>query len=579
MISAAQYTDIGENRQRWAPGEWVFSSALHDVLEWKVDEYKGKFPHGDELFALTYTAHRLAPRFISQLADEICASPPEVLGLTSTFAQNVASLALAKAVKLRSPDTVIVMGGANCDGVMGPAMHSRYTFLDYVISGEGEDALVELLEALDGARGLGTVRNLSWRDPAFFSRSNEQRNDVAVARLPPPNFDDYFIQFEQCETAEHVEPSLVLESSRGCWWGAKHHCTFCGLNGTTMTFRTKAAADVMREIMLLTDRHKVLDIMMADNIIAMDSFKDLLPQLSSLDSDVRLHYEIKSNLTLEQIEQLRSAKVMHVQPGIESLSTHVLNLMEKGVTAAQNVYSLRELEQHNLTVSWNILAGFPGEDVSEYRKMLRAFPNLYHLQPPLGATRIMLQRFSPYFSKPWLGFQNKRPAECYEFIYGLSSSELTDMVYMFESDGLGVSDAIIHEIELEVEKWQAAYRDGARLTHTIDGDVVYIQDGRGKSEIEHILRGIEASIFAAVEEPSRVTGIRRRLETDGWNCDPHSLRRCLEDLCFRGLLFDDAGWYVRLSMNVRPHRIRHLDCEPLGLASRFDSISSKEVMP
>ena len=59
-------------------------------------------------------------------------------------------------------------------------------------------------------------------------------------RTSIPDFDDYFGAAQApsyCDTVVR----LSAESSRGCWWGAKSHCTFCGLNGGTMAFRAKSA--------------------------------------------------------------------------------------------------------------------------------------------------------------------------------------------------------------------------------------------------------------------------------------------------------------------------------------------------
>jgi radical SAM superfamily enzyme YgiQ (UPF0313 family) len=66
-----------------------------------------------------------------------------------------------------------------------------------------------------------------------------------------------------------VEPKLVIESSRGCWWGHKHYCTFCGLNGSLMTFRSKHPDAFFAEITELANRHRILDMIVVDNIMDM----------------------------------------------------------------------------------------------------------------------------------------------------------------------------------------------------------------------------------------------------------------------------------------------------------------------
>src|SRR5262249_48286245 len=140
--------------------------------------------------------------------------------------------------------------------------------------------------------------------------------------------------------------ALAFEASRGCWWGQKKHCTFCGLNRETMTFRVKSAERVLGTMRRLSSRYTFRHLQAADNILAMSYWKTLLPRLaeerlSSAGKPVSIFFEVKPNLSRAQVKAMADAGVAHVQPGIESLSTHLLELMAKGVTGLQNVYLLK----------------------------------------------------------------------------------------------------------------------------------------------------------------------------------------------------------------------------------------------
>ena len=58
--------------------------------------------------------------------------------------------------------------------------------------------------------------------------------------LPVPDYSDYFRDLDASGVSADVLPVLLFETARGCWWGAKSHCTFCGLNGGAMAFRAKS---------------------------------------------------------------------------------------------------------------------------------------------------------------------------------------------------------------------------------------------------------------------------------------------------------------------------------------------------
>ena len=113
-------------------------------------------------------------------------------------------------------------------------------------------------------------------------------------------------------------------------------------------------------------RYGVRHFQAVDNIISHDYFRSLLPILKERALGVTFFYEIKSNLRRDQVQLLREAGVLAVQPGIESLSTHVLALMKKGVTGIQNMALLKWCREYGIEAAWNLLYGFPGETGEDY---------------------------------------------------------------------------------------------------------------------------------------------------------------------------------------------------------------------
>jgi ribosomal peptide maturation radical SAM protein 1 len=460
-------------------GEWVFSSALHEVDEHFPELYRSMFAGSDEQFEKIHFSHRHAYKFICDIADDIVDGGYDAVALSSTFTQNAACLALAKAIKKRNPKIITMMGGGNCDGVQGIALHRSFRCVDFVVRGEGEESFPLLLSAIveSAPERFDAVPGLCW-----WKADTQSVNDSATTEdmdgVPVPVYDDYFAQIEGASVRPFIEPVLVMETARGCWWGEKHHCTFCGLNGTGMKFRSKSQDRALEEVRTLVEKYQILDLVVADNILDLQYFKTFLPALVDSGWDLRIHYETKSNLKSSQIDLMRQAGITHVQPGIESLSSKVLALMDKGVTGARNVQSLRDCEEANLTVSWNYLLGFPGESDADYLHILEQIPDLVHLQPPSGATRMALERFSPHFEKPWMGFEERWPHPAYELVYKLPIEELQDFSFFFDSHDAGIDDELIARLQLAIDRWRDTYPGGASLHHDDEGDSVRIMDRR-----------------------------------------------------------------------------------------------------
>ena len=346
-----------------------------------------------------------------------------IVGCTTMFEQNNASVALLKRVKELQAGVITIIGGANCEGEMAAGVASLTPAIDHVFSGESDRSFPSFLERM---RHGETSPRIVQGEP-FFDMDG----------LPTPEFDEFFEQ--RASLFEPDEPLLEArwlpyESSRGCWWGQKHHCTFCGLNGEGMDFRQKKAERVLGDLVRLSNRYSTRQFFMVDNIMPSGYFRDLIPALAEIDPPLELFYEQKSNLTLEKVIALKKAGVSSIQPGIEALSTSILRRMDKGVTARQNVALLRNARAAALDLHWNLLWGFPGEELQAYTETTELLRYMHHLQPPKALFHISLDRFSPYFTRPdEYEISELRPLDAYHSGYP-TESEAASCAYHFVGD-------------------------------------------------------------------------------------------------------------------------------------------------
>ncbi|MEU5535467.1 RiPP maturation radical SAM C-methyltransferase [Streptomyces sp. NPDC020362] len=361
--------------------------------------------------------------------------------------------------------------------------------MDRVVRGEAEYAFPALLEHMEEGTPPTDVPGLCWWDGHGSRANTETRRTVAPAGIPAPDYDQWQAALDASPVQEYVHPKLVAEGARGCWWGEKHHCALCGFNGSAMAFRAKPGERLWQEIDRLVRRHRLLDVVTVDNIIDMAYFRDLLPRVAESGWDLRLHYEVKSNLTPGQLRLLGESGTVHIQPGIESPGSRVLDLMDEGVTGARNVRTLRECENHAPTCSWNLLHGFPGETADDYTPVIDQLPALVHLQPPSGAHRIQLERFSPHFTDPALGFGKRCPAETYQRVHDLPEGELADLVYLFDTEDAGIRGPVEQRLRGAPAAWRAGHAD-SRLLFEESGEELLVVDRRhGRPPATHRFTG------------------------------------------------------------------------------------------
>jgi ribosomal peptide maturation radical SAM protein 1 len=518
-----------------------------------------------------HLAGELAPRLVAQTLRETAWDDYDIVGFTTGFHQTVSTLALAAAVRRRFPDKVLLAGGAGCDGDMGPALLRQFDTLDLVVAGEADTLMVPLIESL--RRGEPVDR---W--PGVFARPGPRVNvdpagscfadgihgrpwseadarfKVRLDELPVPDFSDFFEQVGVLDAGERLR--LPFESSRGCWWGQKSLCTFCGLNGTSLAYRAKSPRRVLDEIDSQYARYGVRRFMAVDNILDMGFLTSLLPGLEERHRGLglELFYETKSNLRGEQVRRLRRAGVTEVQPGIESFSDHVLELMSKGTTGYNQVRFLRDCDGAGLVPRYGILWANPGETAEDYATLRRLLPSIRHLTPPRYVQPIALERFSPYFLDPGrFGIRHVRAAEIYRVAFGGRDLDYDSLAYIFSYEHDFDHDPALHRERdrylTEVEAWQAKHRPGTLLMADLDGELL-VADRRDGEDAVLRLDGAARRLLLACLDARTEAWLRPRT---GLAAD--DLAAALTEMADAGLLL---AWpsrpprYLALPVPVEP---------------------------
>jgi ribosomal peptide maturation radical SAM protein 1 len=422
-------------------GEWVFSPTVfpdyapdHETFLASLDPVKGGLlTTREQLTEAAWSLRRESSLFIDELALQIVDSGARVVGCTSTFMQNLASLGLLRRIRELSSEVVTVMGGANCEGVMGEALLSKFPWLDFVVSGEADELAPPFFsDLLQHGRGLRRVpHGVLSRSAPRLSGSVPRATVSSLDQSPTPDFDDFFETLDRLGLRSVVETSLAVETSRGCWWGQKHHCTFCGLNGHGMGFRSKSPERALEQFHTLSERYDCRQFMMTDNILDMSYLKMVLPALAEDSRRYDIFYETKANLKRSHLEMCARAGVRWIQPGLEALSDPLLELMDKGTTALTNLQLLKWARELGIHVTWLALFAFPGDKVEWYEEMLEWVPRLLHLQPPQGVIQVGFHRFSPYFEQAEKYGIRPVPEPGYGYAYPFPEEELSRLAYFF----------------------------------------------------------------------------------------------------------------------------------------------------
>lgn len=489
----------------------------------------------------------------------------DLVGLTSMFSQNVACFAIARLLKQGQQPPHVLMGGANCEAPMGRVIAENVESVDAVFSGPALKSFPEyvgaLLEdtvpnvaAIDGifTRTGQRVRAVHGRLPVIQPNKRPFGEELDINTVIEPDYDEFLDQFSASFPGDPLKPYLTFETSRGCWWGAKAHCTFCGLNGSSMAYRAldpdKAIAQFER---LFTYANRCAFLESVDNILPTNYPTEVL-ELIETPPHVRIFYEVKADLTDETLGILARAGVRVVQPGIESLATSTLKLMRKGTNAFGNLSFLKSCLRHEISPVWNLLIGFPGEASAVYEKYLKDIPLLVHLPPPTGVFPIRFDRYSPYFTKAEEFGLSLKPMEFYSLVYPFEPAALTDLAYYFIDTNPDASYLFSMAewhgpLDEAVSRWKRmwAEADGSKrpaLYVTDAGGAPLVHDSRSGRAITYALTPEQSAYLNQLSRPTRTSDLgelTRRIPA----VVPERELAFLRD---KGLIFEESDRVVNL---------------------------------
>lgn len=578
QLGQAVYSRISDSFGSAAQlGDWVFSRSLfepgEDDEEWYELEFLSDFPNRRHLFQQAKKARHIADGFLDRWASEILAMRPRIVGFPTSFQQNGATLALAKRIKQAPNPPVVIFGGANCLGEMAVGLLRAFPWIDYVCNGEGDEAFPLFAQRLLTGDEVGDIPGILKQGPKIVP--SDPPLVETLDRLPIPDYSDFFHAFDSVQL-KPLEAHLPIETSRGCWWGQKHHCTFCSIWDSQMAFRSKSADRAYEEFRTLSRRYRINRFLCVDNILDMRYIPTLFPKLAKTKPKLQIFYEVKANLRYDQLKALRDGGVRWIQPGIESLSDEILRLMKKGCSGIQNLQLLRWGKELGFHVAWNMLFGFPGEPPQEYDSAAHLIPKLHHLQPPVATVQIRMDRYSPNFVDPeGFGFRDVRASRYYAHVFPASPENIHLMAHFFDyeyADGRKPME-YTRRFRAACEEWQEASKTRPVLDAWDSGEKITIRDTRGCAvQSRFVLGGLRAGILRALDTGLTADALRRFMRAE----DEVAFSEALEFLVRSNLVDQWQGKYIALAVFRRRPRKTSRSRKGVSLTAVQ---SSPNVMP
>ncbi len=253
---------------------------------------------------------------------------------------------------------------------------------DYVLIGEGEETLGELLDSLEGRSGQQVTEIVGLAagggqtaDGGRWTVDSWRRPDMTdLDALTFPAWDLVDVErYRRIWLRRHGYFSMNMVTTRGC----PYHCNWCAKPIWGQRYNSRSPANVAAEMRWLKETYRPDHIWFADDILGLKPrwLEQFAQQVASLDCAVPFKCLLRADLVKPPVvAALVAARCETVWIGAESGSQQILDAMDKGTTVADIRSATRLLQAAGIKVGFFLQFGYPGEtraDVELTLKMVR----------------------------------------------------------------------------------------------------------------------------------------------------------------------------------------------------------------
>lgn len=329
-----------------------------DVLE-RVMSFLQAFRFIERYFATN--ADQPSP-FIREFSERVLSTDPDIVGLSINLHMDAITGKIIKTLRDLS-GAPIVLGGS-CFARMREEDLRDYLrqWADYIVVGPAEESLADLLAAVESQAAIGSLPNVAFTEggrPVI----NPCRPVEDLDALPFPDFSQYDL-----DKFLTPEPILPIQTSRGCAWGK---CAFCQFPiGNLNRFQTLSVERVIAELNHQREIYGVNNFTFNDSDVTYPRIRRIAQAIVDRGLSGEFNFYLYSRFDSrfndrEVMALLKEAGVQSIHWGLESSNQRVLDLMKKGIDAADIAPILKKAAEAGIANQIFAFFGFPGETWEE----------------------------------------------------------------------------------------------------------------------------------------------------------------------------------------------------------------------
>jgi len=369
---------------------------------------------------------------VEEVVEKVIEVQPEYLGITLFTVGVWCASQIARKVKLLAPHIKIIVGGPHISS-MGKETMERFPEFDVAVVGEGEEALVALLQAFDDEKPLKEVPSILYRDEDSIQTKILQTPKLPANKhldhLPIPAWDllpDFPKAYRPAVYDFPSSPVASIAASRGC----PFHCKFCDTSTFGDAVRAYSPKRVFEIMQHLQQTYGIKHILFVDDLFTASRKRTMELCELIIDSGMSMTWSCASRVDVvkpDVLAMMKKAGCWEISFGLESGSNELLQQMDKSAAVERSVQALQWTHDAGIRSKGLFMLGYPGENLNTIEDTKE-----FVQDNPL--TIMHLTKFTPYPGSP-----------IYRDIYGTNIRDdhwekMNGMNFVWEPDAMSIDE-------------------------------------------------------------------------------------------------------------------------------------------
>lgn len=303
-----------------------------------------------------------------KIIDKIKDWNPDIVGISFMTAGSSSAYTLSRLIKGYKPDISLIAGGWH--PTILPEEAIKKGLFDYVVRGEGEETIIELVKAIEHKQEIKNILGISYKKNDEIKHNQNRPFIKDLDSIPLPAFHllyDYENQKSSC---------TGIVTSRGCPFS----CTYCASKVMwTQNVRFRSADNVVNEIEYRYEKLGIRSFSFNDDTFTLNSIrvKEICNKIIDLKLKINWHCDTRGDtLNLEILKLMKRAGCNHIYLGLETGSPKILKQIKKNIDPATVKKAVNLARQVNIETTVYFMVGFPNETEEDIEMSINAMHDI-----------------------------------------------------------------------------------------------------------------------------------------------------------------------------------------------------------